>query len=285
MGIMSWARLHMRPSELNGTGARINVPAACPAGAGALARQRVFGRIPAIASPAGNSVPKPASIKFPRCSRSQTNSDAIKRPLGSGNVCSGYSNSQAVAINCEQPQLIAVPCRVKIRRRQFISWQDRFSLQHTVTAASRGGLRPWSLFPRHRAPPPVSVSPGGRRIHHRGRVISVSGMRPYGEQAILEQIDHEDSALCSKFGLATATPHFSDCLIDLADLRQRHVDMLTGWGWLEVFGREALVCIGLALASPAVAVPPTNIVPSPGLEAWFKGLKQPVTKSPCCTDQ
>jgi hypothetical protein len=50
-----------------------------------------------------------------------------------------------------------------------------------------------------------------------------------------------------------------------------------------VFGREALVCIGLALASPAVAVPPTNIVPSPGLEAWFKGLKQPVTKSPCCT--
>ena len=62
--------------------------------------------------------------------------------------------------------------------------------------------------------------------------ISVSGMRPYGEQAILEQIDHEDSALCSKFGLATATPQFSDCLIDLADLRQRHVDMLTGWGWL-----------------------------------------------------
>jgi hypothetical protein len=62
--------------------------------------------------------------------------------------------------------------------------------------------------------------------------ISVSGMRPYGEQAILEQIDHEDSALCSKFGLATAMPQFSDCLIDLADLRQRHVDMLTGWGWL-----------------------------------------------------
>ena len=62
--------------------------------------------------------------------------------------------------------------------------------------------------------------------------LSASGMRPFGEQTILEQIDHEDSALCSKFGLATATPQFSDCLIDLADLRQRHVDMLTGWGWL-----------------------------------------------------
>jgi hypothetical protein len=63
-------------------------------------------------------------------------------------------------------------------------------------------------------------------------VLSASGMRPFGEQTILEQIDHEDSALCSKFGIAAATPKFSDCLIDLAALRQRHVDMLTGWGWL-----------------------------------------------------
>ena len=62
--------------------------------------------------------------------------------------------------------------------------------------------------------------------------LSVAGIRPYGEQAILDQIDREDSILCSKFGLATATQKFSDCLIDLADLRQHHVDMLTGWGWL-----------------------------------------------------
>jgi hypothetical protein len=62
--------------------------------------------------------------------------------------------------------------------------------------------------------------------------LSASGMRPFGEQTILEQIDHEDSVLCSKFGIAAATPKFSDCLIDLAALRQRHVDMLTGWGWL-----------------------------------------------------
>ena len=32
--------------------------------------------------------------------------------------------------------------------------------------------------------------------------IPLSGARPYGEQAILEQIDHEDSALCDKFGFA-----------------------------------------------------------------------------------
>jgi hypothetical protein len=62
--------------------------------------------------------------------------------------------------------------------------------------------------------------------------FSASGMRPFGEQTILEQIDHEDSDLCVRFGIALATPKFSDCLIDLADMRQRHVDMLTGWGWL-----------------------------------------------------
>ena len=62
--------------------------------------------------------------------------------------------------------------------------------------------------------------------------LSVAGTRPYGEQAILDQIQREDSALCSKFGIAPATQKFSDCLIDLADLRQRHVDLLNTWGWL-----------------------------------------------------
>jgi hypothetical protein len=50
-----------------------------------------------------------------------------------------------------------------------------------------------------------------------------------------------------------------------------------------VFGREALMCLGLALASPALAAPPSGIVPTPELEAWFKELKQPITKRPCCT--
>ena len=49
--------------------------------------------------------------------------------------------------------------------------------------------------------------------------IPLSGARPYGEQAILEQIDHEDSALCDKFGFAAKTPKFADCMLDLAGLR------------------------------------------------------------------
>ena len=38
--------------------------------------------------------------------------------------------------------------------------------------------------------------------------IPLSGVRPYGEQAILEQIDHEDGTLCQKFGFAASTPEF-----------------------------------------------------------------------------
>jgi hypothetical protein len=63
-------------------------------------------------------------------------------------------------------------------------------------------------------------------------VIPVAGIRPYGEQAILEQIDHEDSAVCAKFEFALRTSQFADCMIALADLRQRHVDLLTSYSWL-----------------------------------------------------
>ena len=62
--------------------------------------------------------------------------------------------------------------------------------------------------------------------------IPLSGARPYGEQAIQEQIDHEDSALCDKFGFATRTPKFADCMLDLADLRQSHLDLLRSYSWL-----------------------------------------------------
>ena len=62
--------------------------------------------------------------------------------------------------------------------------------------------------------------------------IPASGIRPYGEQAILEQIDHEDTALCDKLGLAIATPQFADCVKALADLRQRHVNLLISYSWL-----------------------------------------------------
>ena len=62
--------------------------------------------------------------------------------------------------------------------------------------------------------------------------VQFSGARPYGEQAILEQIDREDSALCQKFGFAASTPESADCILDLTDLRQRHVDLLRSYEWL-----------------------------------------------------
>ena len=65
-----------------------------------------------------------------------------------------------------------------------------------------------------------------------GVAIRASGVRPYGEQAILGQIDREDKALCVKFRFAAGTSQFTDCMIALADLRQRHVDLLTSYSWL-----------------------------------------------------
>jgi hypothetical protein len=62
--------------------------------------------------------------------------------------------------------------------------------------------------------------------------IPLSGARPYGEQAVQEQIDHEDSVLCEKFGLAATTPKFADCMIDLAGLRESHLDLLRSYSWL-----------------------------------------------------
>ena len=62
--------------------------------------------------------------------------------------------------------------------------------------------------------------------------VRISGVRPYGEQAILAQIEHEDGALCGKFGIAVATLKFSDCVADLADLRKRHAELLAAYTWL-----------------------------------------------------
>jgi hypothetical protein len=62
--------------------------------------------------------------------------------------------------------------------------------------------------------------------------IPLSGARPYGEQAIQEQTDHEDSALCDKFGFAYRTPKFADCMFDLAGIRKSHFDLLRSYSWL-----------------------------------------------------
>jgi hypothetical protein len=65
-----------------------------------------------------------------------------------------------------------------------------------------------------------------------GVAIRASGMRPYGEEAILGQINREDAALCEKFGFATRTPQYADCMLALVDLRQRHVELLVSYSWL-----------------------------------------------------
>ena len=63
-------------------------------------------------------------------------------------------------------------------------------------------------------------------------ISSTDNIRPYGEQALLAQIEQEDSAFCAKFGVGAATPQFDACVRDLADLRQRHVDLLRSHWWL-----------------------------------------------------
>jgi hypothetical protein len=56
--------------------------------------------------------------------------------------------------------------------------------------------------------------------------LSSIGIRPYGEDAILKRISEEDSALCAKFGVAAGSQRYDQCMSDLADHRQRHVELL-----------------------------------------------------------
>ena len=63
-------------------------------------------------------------------------------------------------------------------------------------------------------------------------VISGTGVRPYGEGMILAKIGLEDTALCGKFGFTVDTAKHSDCMHDLADLRQRHVERTATNSWL-----------------------------------------------------
>jgi hypothetical protein len=63
-------------------------------------------------------------------------------------------------------------------------------------------------------------------------VISGTAIRPYGEGTILAQIGLEDIALCGKFGFTVDTAKHSDCMHDLADLRQRHVERTAANSWL-----------------------------------------------------
>lgn len=63
-------------------------------------------------------------------------------------------------------------------------------------------------------------------------LLSTTNIRPYDEDAILKQIADEDSTLCSKFGLQAASQEFGQCVADLADLRQRHEQLLIAHSWI-----------------------------------------------------
>ncbi len=54
----------------------------------------------------------------------------------------------------------------------------------------------------------------------------LAGYAPYGQQAMDQQIDREDGALCQKFQFILGTAQYNACKADLADLRLRHERLL-----------------------------------------------------------
>jgi hypothetical protein len=46
------------------------------------------------------------------------------------------------------------------------------------------------------------------------------------EQAVTQQIDYEDGALCVRFGFAAGSATYLSCKLDLLDLRRRHEELL-----------------------------------------------------------
>ena len=79
--------------------------------------------------------------------------------------------------------------------------------------------------------PAVSLLAGITAILIACTLISVTGMRPPGEAKMLKQIELEDSYLCEKFGMQAGTRKFWDCMLDLTDLRKRHMAMLAAYEW------------------------------------------------------
>jgi hypothetical protein len=63
-------------------------------------------------------------------------------------------------------------------------------------------------------------------------VLPLVHAQPYGEQSIIEEIARQDGALCGKSGLEAGTQSFTDCLLDLTDVRARHVALLKSYFWL-----------------------------------------------------
>ena len=57
------------------------------------------------------------------------------------------------------------------------------------------------------------------------------GLPPYGKQAMLRQIDDQDSAECARLGFAPPSEQFSGCKVDLAALRRSHTELLDAYAW------------------------------------------------------
>jgi hypothetical protein len=95
-----------------------------------------------------------------------------------------------------------------------------------------GSGRRWEADVREKAAVTLVVPIAGVLLAAAAFISSTASIRPYGEQAILAQISQDDRTLCAKVGVTTATPNIDDCMRDLADLRQRHVDLLRSYAWL-----------------------------------------------------
>jgi hypothetical protein len=50
----------------------------------------------------------------------------------------------------------------------------------------------------------------------------IVGYSSYGQKAMEQQIDRDDSSLCTKLGLASETQRGIECKTALADLRRQH---------------------------------------------------------------
>lgn len=77
--------------------------------------------------------------------------------------------------------------------------------------------------------PVVPLLAGISAVLIAGVIITVTGIRPPGESEILKQIDREDSQLCSKFGMTTGTEMFQDCMLELVNMRKRHMEMVASY--------------------------------------------------------
>jgi hypothetical protein len=60
-------------------------------------------------------------------------------------------------------------------------------------------------------------------------ILPSSNIQPYGEATILKRIAQQDSDLCARFRFPAASQEFAQCMAELADVRQRHEQLLIAY--------------------------------------------------------